>query len=128
MAPRTLWQIYDEHVKLDKAVTVVYRKVLDVVLKNVIDNMKDKNSIFDDLYSRIYYTGSFYDGLKVGSSEQEFDLNIVFNIRRSHVEIVDLGSDTKKPNFGFLRFTKSHPSDSERRQALLVPGEDVSSH
>lgn len=111
---RTLIQIYNEHVKIDKAVTVVYKKVLDIVLKNVIDNMKQQSPIFDELYSRIYYTGSFYDGLKIGSTEQEFDLNIVFGIKRSHLEIVDLGTEPKKPNFGFLRFTKSCPTDAEK--------------
>lgn len=39
--------------------------------------MKEKDELFKLLFRRIFYGGSYYDGLKVGKPE-EYDLDILF--------------------------------------------------
>ena len=52
----------------------------------------------------MYFGGSFFDGLKVASTMQEFDINIIFKLASS-VALVDLGKDERKPNFANLRMS-----------------------
>ncbi len=44
-----------------------------------MDAMKAECPLFDALYKRIYHSGSYYDGLRVGDSK-EFDLNLVLDL------------------------------------------------
>ena len=77
--------------------------------------MNNTKIITDNLYRDTYYGGSFFDGLKIGSSSQEFDLNIFFKWKMKHCQIVNLGQDHQKKNFCYLRVTKSILSESERK-------------
>ena len=95
--------LYKKQVKTDKEEQERYEVVLHFVVNHLIDKMKLYSSEFDRLFKGIYYTGSFWDGLTVNSTTQEFDLNIVFDWKTSDLEIRGLDSDGKKPNFCYLR-------------------------
>lgn len=41
-----------------------------------------KNVLFNSLYEKIFYAGSFYDGTKVAHAEQ-FDLDLLFNLPKN---------------------------------------------
>lgn len=41
--------------------------------------MKQQSQLFDLMYNRIFYGGSFYDGLKVGKPE-EYDLDLLLSL------------------------------------------------
>ena len=40
--------------------------------------MKESDELFKTLYQQVYFSGSYYDGLKIGKPD-EFDLNIVID-------------------------------------------------
>ena len=65
------------------------------VLEAVIQTAKKKSEDFSELYREIYYGGSYYDKLKVKSTDYEFDLNVVFKQPKSSVHICNLGDDMR---------------------------------
>ena len=69
--------------------------VLKSVLEAVILAAKNKSDDFSELYREIYYGGSYYDKLKVKSTNYEFDLNVVFKQPKSSVHICNLGDDMR---------------------------------
>lgn len=54
-------------------------RVLEEVLNQIITKMKEKNTLFKYSYSRVFYGGSYYDGLRVGNPE-EFDLDLLMTL------------------------------------------------
>ena len=40
--------------------------------------MKESDELFKTLYQQVYFSGSYYDGLKIGKPD-EFDLNLVID-------------------------------------------------
>lgn len=67
--------------------------MLEAVLEAIIQKAKFKSEDFSELYREIYYGGSYYDKLKVKSTDYEFDLNVVFKQPKSSVHICNLGDD-----------------------------------
>ena len=108
--------LYKKQVKTDKEEQERYEDVLHFVVNHLIDKMKLYSPEFDRLFKGIYYTGSFWDGLTVNSTTQEFDLNIVFDWKTSDLEIRGLDSDGKKPNFCYLR-PRTQTSVQRNREA-----------
>lgn len=47
----------------------------------MIREMKKEDRFFKELYTEIFYGGSYYDGLKVGEPE-EYDLDVLFKLPR----------------------------------------------
>lgn len=41
--------------------------------------MKEKDSLFKSMFQRVFYGGSYYDGLRVGAPE-EFDLDLLLKV------------------------------------------------
>ena len=68
-------------------------QVLKTLLKKVIETAKQTSPDFSELYRELYYGGSYYDKLKVKSTEYEFDLNVVFASPKSSYHICNLGDD-----------------------------------
>jgi len=71
------------------------------ILETLIVKMKKESTDFDALYQEIYYGGSYFDGLALGSSD--FDLNIIFKSKNLDIKIVNLGRDDPLTNFGHLQ-------------------------
>ena len=93
---KKLQRIVDENVKLDQMEANKYETVLRLVLAELI--------LVISVTSLMYFGGSFFDGLKVASTMQEFDINIIFKLASS-VALVDLGKDERKPYFANLRMS-----------------------
>ena len=70
--------LYNRKVKIDDRENQQYQRILNFLVEDVVSKMRETSKTFNALYSKIYYGGSFFDGLKVGSTDQEFDLNIIF--------------------------------------------------
>lgn len=79
-APKNLNQVLKDlianHVTLSDESTKTNRATLknEIEIK-LVNAMKKANGLFAELYQNIYYTGSFYDGLRIKEAD-EFDLNI----------------------------------------------------
>ena len=108
-----LEQLYTERVRVDEALQDEYRALLKHIVELMISKMKAVSPDFNALYRETYYGGSFFDRLKVNSTEQEFDLNIVF--KRIPMEVTGLGEDPVKENFCSLLVTKPSPSTEEEK-------------
>ena len=79
--------------KIDEKRSKDHRDVLNAVLEAVLREAKNKSEDFSELYREIYYGGSYYDKLKVKSTDYEYDLNVVFKQPKSSVHISNLGDD-----------------------------------
>ena len=71
--------IVNEHPKKCEGYANDFHKYLETIL---IPKMKDQSLEFRYLYSRIYKTGSYYDGLRIvtDSRNTELDINIVLSL------------------------------------------------
>jgi hypothetical protein len=123
MAPnaenRLLEELYNRKIKLDVAEDRKCQLVLKKVLEVVLGTGKEKSPHFKELFKEIYYTGSYYDQLKVNSSDFEFDLNIVFRFPKETLWcLTHIGDDVRKPNFGHLQTTK-HPHSGAWNSLLI---------
>ena len=101
-----LENLYNKRVKVDDSEQKRYLSLMKTLVGAIIAKMKEKSKTFNALYREPYYGGSVFDGLKVNSTGQEFDLNILFKWKAKDLEVVRLGQDSKKKNFGFLKATK----------------------
>ena len=101
-----LENLYNRRVKVDDSEQKRYLSLMKTLVGAIIAKMKEKSKTFNALYREPYYGGSVFDGLKVNSTGQEFDLNILFKWKAKDLEVVRLGQDSKKKNFGFLKATK----------------------
>ena len=97
-----LEDLYNQRIKIDEEEQKKYQGLLKYVVDTMISKMKEATPEFNDLYRETYYGGSFFDGLKIGSTEQEFDLNIVFRWKSQSGEI----TDKRKKNFCYIKVTK----------------------
>ena len=99
--------LYTREIKLDEEDEKKAVKVLEIVLKRLLEIAKVKSEDFKELFREIYYGGSYYDKLKVKSTDFEFDLNIVFQNPKTSWSLRNLGDDIRKPNFANLTCQKS---------------------
>ena len=120
---RKLRKIFEENIKLDRKEANKYESILRLVLAELISVMAGCSNNFSDLFDKPYFGGSFFDGLKVAATMQEFDINMIFKMPANvTVSIADLGQDEKKPNFSYLNisswfgFTRSVKSVSVQTQ------------
>jgi len=117
-----LEDLYNQRIKIDEEEQKKYQGLLKYVVDTMISKMKEKTPEFNDLYRETYYGGSFFDGLKIGSTEQEFDLNIVFKWKTQSLEITRLEEDKKKKNFCYIKVTKPVLSPSEEKITFKLHG------
>lgn len=76
--------------------------------------MKEKDILFKNMFERLFYGGSYYDGIKVGKPE-EFDLDCVLNLPKIVYPVVECSD---KPGFVHVRlseFEKLTNRDEEKR-------------
>lgn len=83
--------------------------------------MKQLNSMFELMFSTIYYGGSFYDGLKVGKPE-EYDLDLLLSLPKyanpqfvesdipgfSYVQLPDMEKLRKQPEGPKYRYFENN--------------------
>uniref|UniRef100_A0A1B6LHC1 Uncharacterized protein n=1 Tax=Graphocephala atropunctata TaxID=36148 RepID=A0A1B6LHC1_9HEMI len=69
-------QIHVDCIKIDNEERKCLVERVEKVICAFTDKMKACDKTFNEIFSRINYTGSFYDGVRVGEAT-EFDLNLV---------------------------------------------------
>ena len=76
-----LKQIATNYVKIDPVALSKAKKIVEqFIRKKLIDAMKEVDLLFKVMFRNIYYTGSFFDGLRI-ENPNEFDLNIVLDLK-----------------------------------------------
>ena len=80
-ADDALREVNDNIMKLKKIDIQKSNLILDWLRNDVVNAMKKNDVLFKSLFREIYYSGSYYDGLKIRGPD-EFDLNIVLNTRK----------------------------------------------
>merc|ERR1711892_606962 len=110
-----LEDLYNQRIKIDENEQKRYQGLLKYVVDEMISKIKETTPEFADLYRETYYGGSFVDVLKIGLTEQEFDLNIIFKWKAQHGEITRLVEDQKKKNFCYIKVTKPVITPSEEK-------------
>ena len=75
-----LTDVYAKVIPLDENLTRRARAVItNFVTRTFLNQMKAVDSLFRSLFQEVFFTGSFYDGLRIGEAT-EFDLNIVLRL------------------------------------------------
>ncbi|XP_068911431.1 cyclic GMP-AMP synthase-like receptor [Tenebrio molitor] len=77
-------------------------RILESVLKTIVDAMKKKDPLFKDMFTRVFYGGSYYDGLRVGKPE-EFDLDLLLSLPKYAAPVL---TTSKMPGFVHLQLQK----------------------
>ena len=80
-ADDALREVNDNIMKLKKIDIQKSNQILDWLKNDVVNAMKKNDELFKSLFREIYYSGSYYDGLKIKEPD-EFDLNIVLDTRK----------------------------------------------
>lgn len=57
------------------------------VVKTTINKLKSTDEVFEKLYSKLEYVGSYFDGLRV-AKPTEFDLNLIMKIPCNYNQIL----------------------------------------
>ena len=76
-------EINDNIMKLDKMSMKESNHIIEWLKLDIVNAMKKNDELFEYLFREIYFSGSYYDGLKIREPD-EFDLNIV--LRTSQFE------------------------------------------
>ncbi|XP_018573273.1 uncharacterized protein LOC108912517 [Anoplophora glabripennis] len=53
--------------------------ILKSILDLITEKMKLKDTLFKEMYTRVFFGGSYYDGLRVGQPD-EFDLDLLLSL------------------------------------------------
>ena len=110
-----LERLYASRIKVDETKQKEYKSLMKNLVGEIISKMKRNSKTFSALFKEIYYGGSVFDGLKVNSTEQEFDLNLLFKWKAKDLEVTRLGEDLEKKNFCYLKATKINLNAFEER-------------
>ncbi|XP_049784521.1 cyclic GMP-AMP synthase-like receptor [Schistocerca cancellata] len=103
-----------------------FRTVLDCI----IQKMKEKDKKFNECYQRIFFAGSYWDGLKVGKPT-EFDVDIVIKLPfiRNLIQVepcespafVKVKVGTRQPNFRKQKSQKKKPPKQPPKEPSNQP-------
>jgi len=112
----TLDDILQKHIALSKDDTKTARSIVkNIICTDFISHMKNSDKTFAALYRSVYYTGSFYQGLKI-IHPNEFDLNLVLNIKPRHFRLITY-KDADVPH-GFAKYLLHE--DNENPEAKFI--------
>ena len=97
-----LQEINEKYIKLKGEAISECNQIIEFVKDVMIEQMCQADPLFNAIFQRVYHTGSFYDGLKVGEPE-EYDLNLVLEpkLPKGTFEIVH--DSTCHPGFMFFQ-------------------------
>ncbi|XP_063917364.1 cyclic GMP-AMP synthase-like receptor isoform X3 [Zophobas morio] len=84
-----LHEINRTFINLPEWMVYTNNEIIGDVVPRFIDTMKQQDPLFDAMFRRVFYGGSYYDGLKVGDPG-EFDLDLLLDLPRyAQPELVD---------------------------------------
>ncbi|XP_046675930.1 cyclic GMP-AMP synthase-like [Homalodisca vitripennis] len=89
-------RIHKDCVRMDEEEKKYLVSKFTKVLENFIEKMRDCDSTFNQIFCEIGYTGSFYDGVRVGEAT-EFDLNLILKPK------LKMLPDKKQCDRGFVK-------------------------
>ena len=84
-ADDALREVNNNIMKLKRIDIQKSNQILEWLRNDVVKAMQENDELFRSLFREIYYSGSYYDGLKIRGPD-EFDLNIVLNTTRLGME------------------------------------------
>ncbi|XP_076321949.1 cyclic GMP-AMP synthase-like receptor isoform X2 [Tachypleus tridentatus] len=96
-------KIQKSKLNIDRKQEKENNEILKIFLEALITKMKEQDPLFNELYQKIFFTGSYYEGLRV-SNPSEFDMNLVlkFPIKSEDREI-ETGNNVNPPSFARFR-------------------------
>ena len=77
-AEDSLREVNDNVMKLNDKDISKSNQIIEFLKTDVVNAMKQSDPLFNVLYREIYFSGSYYDDLKIGKPD-EFDLNFVID-------------------------------------------------
>ncbi|XP_056639349.1 cyclic GMP-AMP synthase-like receptor [Diorhabda sublineata] len=90
-----LQKINNKFIALPEEETKRNTIILDKVTEQLIEKMKDGNVLFNKMFQKIFYGGSYYDKLKVGKPE-EYDLDFLLTFPENGEPTIEVSD---KPGF-----------------------------
>ena len=99
---QTLEDIEVKHINLPKDGVQFNTAVLKHIMDEIVLPALKADWIFKHVFQEVYYSGSFYDGLRI-SEASEFDLNLIFRLPFDYKN--DLILDPVSNTFGVLSLT-----------------------
>ena len=97
-----LCEINDNTIKLNKIDRQKSNLIIKWLTSEVVNTLKKNDELFNALFCQIYYSGSYYDGLKIREPD-EFDLNFVLSTSKfGDILTLEEGS----PGYFKIRFQK----------------------
>ncbi|XP_076652633.1 cGAS-like receptor 1 isoform X2 [Halictus rubicundus] len=120
---RVLQIVHSKFIKLQMEEVKENKILLDQVVTDLIDRMKKQDSLFERLFNRIVFCGSFYKRTKI-SKPNEFDLNIILNLSKCTVHPDDTHFSFSQPGFVKIGISRDpnrlqkryHMSEEQERQ------------
>ena len=120
-----LEKIYTENVELNPEKEKLCLKVHKKVVKTVIEAAKKTCPEFAEVYYERYDSGSYFDNLQVNCDNNDFDINIIFNINQvTGWKLTGLAADQRLPNFAFI---EAGDQSSEAWASLTSENSDLQS-
>ncbi|CAL1286148.1 unnamed protein product [Larinioides sclopetarius] len=102
-------------IKLDESLVRENNELLHSFLPSFIDEMKRRDPLFNKLFQRVHYTGSFYHDLRI-SQPDEFDINLIldFGLKESDFDV------TYSPQVpAYARFQLKNPTAVAWQHSIL---------
>lgn len=97
-----LCEINDNTMKLNKIDMKKSNLIINWLQNEVVNALKKNDELFNALFREIYYSGSYYDGLKIREPD-EFDLNFILSTSKfGDISTLEEGS----PGYFKIRFQK----------------------
>ena len=119
-AEDALREVNDNVMKLNDEDISKSNQIIEFLKTDVVNAMKQSDPLFNVLYREIYFSGSYYDDLKIGKPD-EFDLNFVID-KSPFKDITKLveGSAGDKFNMEILHPGKNLPEHNilKRKQVM----------
>lgn len=115
--PRWRSKTKQQNIGIGKQLIFLYNNLIAncfQILKTFIDKMKEKDPLFKKMFTRVFYGGSYYDGLRVGKPE-EFDLDLLLSLPKYAEPTITV---SKVPGFVHLQLKKY---DDWMRQPEAMP-------
>ncbi|GJQ86342.1 hypothetical protein Trydic_g9036 [Trypoxylus dichotomus] len=87
-------------------------KILHPLLDILVDKMKSMDELFNSLFRRVFYGGSYYDGIRIKKPD-EFDLDLLLHIPKCQI------SRGKVPGHVRIRIDPNTTDDESTRALEL---------
>ncbi|XP_076276659.1 cGAS-like receptor 1 isoform X2 [Lasioglossum baleicum] len=123
---KVLQLVHSKFIKLQMDEVAETRILLDQVVNDLIDRMKRQDPLFERLYNKIVFCGSFYKGTKI-SKPNEFDLNIILNLSKCTVHPNNIHLSFTQPAFVKIEISKSYNTPATKYNMSAIEKKKLNS-